>query len=83
MFHNKSQTPQIMMNKDVVIGTIQKSPLSAKSEHSIKTLNYMNKAAIFASLYTILIVQDVQGQQNTIKVNRNILLILHRTYDCL
>ena len=36
VFHNKSQTPQIMMNKDVVIATIQKSPLSAESEHSIK-----------------------------------------------
>ena len=83
VFHNKSQTPQIMMNKDVVIATIQKSLLSAESEHSIKTLIHMNKAATFASLYTILIVQDVQGQQHTIKVDRNILLILHKTYDCL
>ena len=49
----------------------------------IKALIRMNKAATLASLYTILIVQDVQGQQNTIKVDRNILLILHKAYDCL
>ena len=41
----------------------------------------MNKAATFASLYTI--VQDAQGKQNTIKVDRNILLTLHKAYDCL
>ena len=52
-----------------------------ESEHCIKALIHMNKAAIFASLYTI--VQDVQGKQNTIKVDRNILLILHKAYDCL
>ena len=71
-----------MMNKNVVIATIQESLLSAESEHSIKALIHMNKAATFASLYTILIVQDVQGQQNTIKVDRTILLILHKAYDC-
>ena len=54
-----------MMNKDVVIATIQGSLLSAESEHSIKALSYMNKGATFASLYTI--VQDVQRKQNTIK----------------
>ena len=83
MFHNKSQTPQNMMNKDVVIATTQESLLSTESENSIKALIRMSKAATLASLYTILIVQDVQGQQNTIKVDRNILLILHKAYDCL
>ena len=85
MFHNESQTPQNMMNKDVVFATIQGSLLSvlgefvkkrmcepAGSKHSIKALIHMNKAATFASLYTI--VQDVQGKQNT---------ILHKAYDCL
>ena len=43
----------------------------------------MNKAATFASLYTIIIVQDVQSQQNTIKVDRTILFISHKAYDCL
>ena len=71
-----------MMNKDVVIATTQESLLSTESENSIRALNRMNKAATLASLYTILIVQDVQGQQNTIKVDRNILLILHKAYDC-
>ena len=56
-----------MMNKDVVIATTQESLLSTESENSIKTLIRMNKAATLASLYTILIVQDVQGQQNTIR----------------
>ena len=69
-----------MMNKDVVIATTQESLLSTESENSIKALICMNKAATLASLYTILIVQDVQGQQNTIKVDRNILLILHKFY---
>ena len=72
-----------MMNKDVVIATTQESLLSTESENSIKALIRMNEAATLASLYTILIVQDVQGQQNTIKVDRNILLILHKAYDCL
>ena len=72
-----------MMNKDVVIATTQESLLSTESENSIKALIRMNKTATLASLYTILIVQDVQGQQNTIKVDRNILLILHKSYDCL
>ena len=90
-----------MMNKDVVIATIQESLLSAErldkeqfdefvkkrmceppeSEHSIKALIHMNKAATFASLYAI--VQDVQGKQNTIKVDKNIWIILHKAYDCL
>ena len=48
-----------MMNKDVVIATIQESLLSAESEHSIKALIHINMAA--TSLYKILIVQDVQG----------------------
>ena len=65
------------MNKDVVLATIQESLLSTESKHRIKALIHMNKAAKFAWLYTILIVQDVQGQQNTIKVDRTILLILH------
>ena len=65
-----------MMNKDVVIATIKESLLSAESEHSIKALIHMNKAATFTSLHTILIVQDVQGKQNTFKVDRNILLII-------
>ena len=75
-----------MMNKDVVIATTQESLLShvsTESENSIEALIRMNKAATLASLYTILIVQDVQGQQNTIKVDRNVLLILHKAYDCL
>ena len=72
-----------MMNKDVVIATIQESLLSAESEHSIKAHIHMNKAATLASLYTILIVQDVQDQQNTIKVDITILLILHKAYDSL
>ena len=76
VLHNKSQTPQYMMNKDVVIATIQESLLSAEREHRIKALSHMNKAATFTSLHTILIVQDVQGKQNTIKVDRNILLII-------
>ena len=72
-----------MMNKDVVIATTRESLLSTESENSIKALIRMNKAVTLASLYTILIVQDVQGQQNTIKVDRIILLILHKAYDCL
>ena len=50
-----------MMNKDVVIATTQESLLSTESENSIKALIRINKAATLASLYTILIVQDVQG----------------------
>ena len=57
VFHNKSQTPQNIMNKDVVIATIQESQLGAErlarnswmsmceppeSEHSIKALIHMN-----------------------------------------
>ena len=72
-----------MMNKDGVIATTQESLLSTESENSIKALIRMNKAATLASLCTILIVQDVQGQQNTIKGDTNILLILHKAYDCL
>ena len=41
-----------MMNKNVVIATIQESLLSAESEHSIKAHIHMNKAATVASLYT-------------------------------
>ena len=65
-----------MINKDVVIVTIQESLLSAESGHSIKAL--IHRAATFALLYTILIVQDVQGKQNTIKVDGTLLLILHK-----
>ena len=72
-----------MMNKDVVIATIQESLLSAESKHSIKAHIHFNKAATAASLYTILIVQAAQCQQNTIKVDRNLLLILHKASDCL
>ena len=100
VFHNKSQTLQNMMNKDVVTATIQESLLSAErlgkeqfdefvkkriceppesEQHiSIKAPIHKNKAATFASLYTI--VEDVKGKQNTIKVDRNILQRLITAY---